>query len=219
MKKIFTCNRDINKTAYMNWRMNRHDPIYNMITVAKGYHEASLLLAKELVNDNHGKEADIIIFPILFNINHAIELYLKAIIWSLNIIEDTNRKIEGKHNIKQIYQNARSRVKIFEANNEGRYEIFLKLTENLEHYIDELFEKTEKNIVKMNGKTVTKDNMDFSRYTINNEDYYNHFYVDEFDNVVVDLENFIERFTEISTKLYNIASDYWGKQTILMKYD
>ena len=78
MKNIFSCNADINKTAYMNWRTDKHDYIKNIITVADGFMESSLISAKEFVNDNYGKRADVVIFPILFNANHAIELYLKS---------------------------------------------------------------------------------------------------------------------------------------------
>lgn len=86
MKDIFSYNVDINKTAYMNWRTDKHDHIKNIITVANGFMESSLISAKEVVNNNHSKRADIVIFPILFNANHAIELYLKAITWTLNVL-------------------------------------------------------------------------------------------------------------------------------------
>ena len=42
--------------------------------------------------------------------------------------------------------------------------------------------------------------MDFSRYPFS-KDYQEHFYVKETVNVVVDLENFVERFAEIGESL------------------
>ena len=102
MKAIFSYNIDTNKNAYLNWRTDKHSHINNMITVAKGYMKSSILLTEQILADNWSKKADIIIFPILFNANHAIELYLKAITWTLNILLDKPMKIEGQHNIKQI---------------------------------------------------------------------------------------------------------------------
>lgn len=201
MKDIFSNNIDINKNAYMNWRTNKHEPIKNMITIARGFMISSIILAEQAVNNNKNKRADIIIFSILFNANHAIELYLKAITWTLNILLDKNNKIEGNHDIKQIYEVVCKRVNEFEKDKVRRQQ-FNKLTVNLKNYINELFEKIQ---TEIGGKH--KDNMDFSRYPFNQK-YVNHFYLDTFDNVVIDLENFIERFTEIGEYLDTIAEYY-----------
>jgi len=69
-------------------------------------------------------------------------------------------------------------------------------------YIDELFSKIE---TELDGKK--KDNMDFSRYPFS-QDRVPHFYIDTFDNVVVDLENFINRFSEIGNNLNRVATHY-----------
>lgn len=201
MKDVFSYNIDINKTAYMNWRTNKHDYINNMINVADGFMESSLILAKEVINDNYGKRADVIIFPILFNANHAIELYLKAITWTLNVLLKNNKQIEGNHNINQMFNNMKSKVMEFETDKDRKAQ-FKKLTQNLSCYLDEL--KT-----KINDKESKKgqDNMDFARYPFDNK-YINHFYVDTYDNVTVDLENFMNRFTEIGNNLSSIAQHY-----------
>lgn len=201
MKDIFSCNTDINKTAYMNWRTDKHDYIKNIITVADGFMESSLISAKEVVNNNYGKRADVVIFPILFNANHAIELYLKAIMWTLNVLLKKDKKIEGKHNINQMFNTVKSRVIEFETDKE-RIAQFKKLTQNLSCYLDEL-NITINDKESKNGQ----DNMDFARYPFDNK-YINHFYVDTYDNVTVDLENFINRFTEIGDNLSSIAQHY-----------
>lgn len=201
MKDIFSYNVDINKNAYMNWRTNKHEHIKNMIVIAKGFMMSSIILVEQILNNNRNKNADIVVFPILFNANHAIELYLKAITWTLNIILDKHEKIEGNHDIKQIFNVVCSRVNEFEKSKEKK-EQFKKLTINLKDYLNELYIKIED---KSNGKY--KDNMDFSRYPFNTK-YVNHFYIDQFDNVVIDLENFLLRFTEIETNLNTIAEHY-----------
>jgi len=201
MKDVFSYNIDINKNAYLNWRTNKHSHISNMITIARGFMRSSILLGEQVLADNWDKKADIVIFPILFNANHAIELYLKAITWTLNILLEKDMKIEGEHNIKQIFHVVCSRVNEFEEERERR-EQFKKLTLNLRKYIEELFAKIGDN---SSGKF--KDNMDFARYPFSQK-HINHFYIDEFDNVVIDLENIIERFREIGDNLYNISTHY-----------
>ncbi|MGG0835679.1 hypothetical protein ABE057_00690 [Bacillus paralicheniformis] len=200
LKDIFSYNVDVNKTAYMNWRTEKHNHIHNMIVLADGFMESAIMLAEDVLNDNFNKKADIIIFPILFNTNHGIELYLKAITWSLNILMKSEYKIEGNHDIKQILSTVKSKVRKFEKEKEKKQQ-FLKLIENLDAYLKELNEKIEKADLKKNDK------MDFSRYPLTKE-YIPHFYIGTFKNVVVDLENFISRMKEISKNL-NLISCYY----------
>ncbi len=49
--------------------------------------------------------------------------------------------------------------------------------------------------------------MDFSRYPFDQK-YMPHFYITEFENVVVDLENFVHRFKEIGENLRLISIYY-----------
>ena len=84
MGKIFSYNVDIDKTAYMNWRTRQHQPIHDMMIIADGYMKAAIMLAQDCLQDNGDKKADIVVFPMLFSANHAIELYLKSIKYQPN---------------------------------------------------------------------------------------------------------------------------------------
>ena len=77
MEQVFSYNADIEKTAYMNWRTRQHQPIHDMIIIADGYMKSAIMLAADCLQDNKDKKADIVVFPMLFAANHAIELYLK----------------------------------------------------------------------------------------------------------------------------------------------
>ena len=200
MKDIFSYNRDIDRTAYMNWRTKKHSPIHNMIIMADGFMESAIILAEDALNNNIDKRADITIFPMLFNANHGIELYLKAIAWTLNILMESEYKVEGNHNIKQILNTVKSKVLKFESEQEKKARFF-QLIDNLEGYVSELSEKIEL------AETKKKDNMDFSRYPFTNN-YISHFYISTFDNVPIDLENFIIRFRDIKKNLNLIACHY-----------
>lgn len=201
MKDIFSYNVDIEKTAYINWRTNHHDHIHNMIVIADGFMKSALMLTEQALEDNNDKKADIIIYPVIFNANHAIELYLKAITWTLNILLKKNIKIEGQHDIQQIFTVVCARVDEFESDKEKKQQ-FINMTKNLREYIDELFCK-----ISRNTGNRKKDNMDFSRYPFDQK-YVPHFYINEFDNVTVDLENFLNRFQEIGDNL-RLISEYY----------
>ena len=77
MEQVFSYNADIEKTAYMNWRTRQHQPIHDMIIIADGYIKSAIMLSEDCLQDNKDKKADIVVFPMLFAANHAIELYLK----------------------------------------------------------------------------------------------------------------------------------------------
>lgn len=185
--------------AFLNWRMD-HSDIKNILNLADGFLLSAILLAKKCLANNHDKKADIVIFPILANANHGIELYLKGMIWTLNKLLGNNSKIEGKHNIQQIFKTLRSKIKEHEG--QGKLKAFDLETKELSDYLVELCNKVK--------ATPRDDRMDFSRYPFSNK-YENHFYVDGLGNVEIDLENFVYRFKRIKNKL-EIISDFYYYQ-------
>ncbi|MGR6342647.1 hypothetical protein ACU5CE_33450 [Priestia megaterium] len=202
MKDVFSYNIDIEKNAYMNWRTHRHDHRLNMITLADGFSSSSITLAKQALSDNHDKKADILIYPILFNANHAIEVYLKAISWSLNILTKTNKEFIKNHSLIDLLNDVKKLVGQFENNTET-ISYFNEMINPLEKYLDELYSKIE--TLKSDGKK--RYNIDFSRYTLDIKGE-PQFYINEFDNVVIDLENFCERFKTIFENLSTTARHY-----------
>jgi hypothetical protein len=170
--------------------MSKHEQILNLFNMAEGFLQSSLQLASVCLRDNDDKKSDILIFPILANANHGVELYLKGFIWALNQLNQLEVRIEGRHNIKQIFQTVRSKVRDFKGS-EGVTHFDSEMTE-LSSYLTELFSKIK--------ATPKNDKMDFTRYPFG-RDKENHFYVEEFKNEEVDLENFIHRFEMIREKL------------------
>ncbi len=196
MKPIFSRNDDVNKTAFLNWRIDEYDNIGNMLNLADGFMKSSIKLAETCLVDNQDKSADILIFPILANANHGIELYLKSFIWILNTLLQSQQRIEGKHDIRKILETLKAKVKTYKGSKNLKE--FKEIIFGLDKYIVELYDRID--------ATERSDNMDFSRYPIN-KSYSNHFYVQSVGNVVVDLENFIVRFKDIRSNLESIK-DY-----------
>jgi hypothetical protein len=190
MQPIFSRNPDFNKIAFLNWRISDNEEILNFFNLAEGFLLSSIEMARTCLFDNEDKKADIFIFPILSNANHGIELYLKGFVLALNYLIESEKRLEGRHNIKQIFQTVRSKVGSFRGS-EGTKHFDIEM-EELSSYLDELY-------LKINA-TPKNDRMDFSRYPLG-KDNEHHFYVNEFKNVEVDLENFVMRFEKITDRL------------------
>ena len=202
MGKIFKDNASIERTAYMNWRTRQDQPIYDMLIIADGYMKAAIMLGKNCLEDNRDKKADIVVFPMLFSANHAIELYLKAINWSLNILLNKNEIFCGGHDIRQIWNIVKKRISEFEIDKNKRKQ-FKDKTKKLEDYISELYEKIDKE----HNAHVKIKNMDFSRQPLNSDNE-EHFYIENKKNEVVDLEMFVEIFEKIYYNLSCLAKHY-----------
>lgn len=201
MNKIFQGNVDYNKTAFLNWRTSSSEDIGNLLVLAEGFLSSSIHLCEICIANNDDKKADILIFPILHNANHGIELYLKAMIWTLNRLLGKDLKIEGKHNIQQLLSNVRSKIILYKDNDWAKH--FDEQNKVLREYISELFE-----LISGYGKG---DNMDFSRYPITNK-YEKHFYIDQLDNVEIDLERMKERLISIKDSLAERASYFFYQE-------
>ena len=201
MKNIFKGNDDYRKSAFLNWRTSSREDIGNLLVLAEGFLDSAIQLTKDCLADNADKKADALIFPILHNANHGIELYLKAMIWTLNKLIGTELKIEGKHNIQQMFSTVRSKIKTHKDQDCLKH--FDEQNNVLENYIEELF-----NLISGYGKG---DNMDFARYPITDK-YENHFYIDQLDNVEIDLENLKEQLIQIKDALDERASYFFYQE-------
>jgi hypothetical protein len=173
-----------------------------MIILADGFSSSSITLTKQALADNCDKKADILIYPILFNANHAIEVYLKAISWSLNILNKTNNQFRKNHSLLDLLNDVKKLVAQFENNVETFNYFNNTMISPLEKYLDELYLKIE--TLKGDKK---RYNVDFSRYTLDIKGE-PQFYINEFENVVIDLENFCKRFEVIFGNLSTIARHY-----------
>ena len=186
MKSFFCQGRTINTTSYMNWRISKDDGM-SFWSLAEGYFETADALISKCLEDNLDKKADIFIFPILFNIVHAVELSLKAINDYLNIILYDKAKIEGGHDIKQLSDVTLKLFRKFkEKENSAEVAESITAIKLVKKFIDNIFEKT--------------NDMAFARYPINSkkEDM---FYNATLQNVMVDMELLQEQLAYVATML------------------
>lgn len=197
IETFFAYNKDIDKTAYMNWRLSFDRSFASQFsTLADGFFESSIKMIDICLEDNSDKKADSWIFPILFNIVHGIELYLKSINLDMNVILEQDVKIEGGHRIKQLCDVAQKRLMEIKQKVEidGVQEMItaLKVVKN---FVEIIYEKT--------------DDMAFARYPIT-KDKQAMFYVATRENVVIDLEKLREQLRYVCCML-NFISDCLGR--------
>lgn len=212
-KKIFSYNNDINKTAYLNWQTYDRQPIHNMNVLAEGYRNASICLIEKCLENNEDKKADTLIFPILFSINQGIELYEKALCWSVNILLGIRASYTHNHDIRGEWFNVKNKIKQFGFEISGSdEEEFNKMIKPLEEYLEEIM-----STIDMDGN-INKAyyNIDFTRFPLNNRDQ-RQFYIDSFKNVVVDLEYLNNITKEIFECLDRLSGYYY--ELVLEKWN
>lgn len=175
LDSIFQYNGDINKTAYMNWRTRFADGSRKQfIIIGEAFFTSAYHLIKECLDDNSDKKADSWIFPILFNVIHGTELYLKAINSVLSSILEKKRGItEGGHDLKALCGTARNLVIEYKNSNKNNTtEQMFTAIKIVEKFIDNIYAKT--------------NDMTFARYPMD-KDKNGHFYIQSLENEVVDL--------------------------------
>ena len=173
---IFQYNKDIDKTAYMNWRTGfARTTRRQFVVLGEAYFSTAYNLVQQCLLDNHDKKADSWIFPIMFNVVHGIEVYLKAINAALSFILNKDRSItDGGHDLNTLYGTARNLI--IEYKNSNKCETTKEMFQGIKvvgKFIDNIYAKT--------------DDMTFARYPLA-KDQQGHFYIDNFDNEVIDLE-------------------------------
>ena len=176
MDSIFQYNQNVEKTAYLNWRSNKYtNQRRQLVVMGDNFFSSAYNLLQQCINDNGDKKADSWIFPIMFNIVHGIEIYLKAINVILNIVlNEQNQAIQGGHNIKQLCQTSKNLIRKYKnkSKNETTDQMWTAI-KVIENFIENIYIKT--------------DDMTFARYPMD-KNKNGHFYIQALDNSVIDME-------------------------------
>ena len=176
MDSIFQYNQNVEKTAYLNWRSNKYtNQRRQLVVMGDNFFSSAYNLLQQCINDNGDIKADSWIFPIMFNIVHGIEIYLKAINVVLNIVlNEQNQAIQGGHNIKQLCQTSKNLILKYKnkSKNETTDQMWTAI-KVIENFIENIYIKT--------------DDMTFARYPMDKHKN-GHFYIQALDNSVIDME-------------------------------
>lgn len=176
MDSIFQYNQNVEKTAYLNWRSNKYtNQRRQLVVMGDNFFSSAYNLLQQCIKDNGDKKADSWIFPIIFNIVHGIEIYLKAINVILNIVlNEQNQVIQGGHDIKQLCQTSKSLILKYKNRNKNETtDQMWTAIKVIENFIENIYKKT--------------NDMTFARYPMD-KNKNGHFYIQTLDNSVIDME-------------------------------
>lgn len=182
---IFQYNQDIDKTAFLNWRTGfARTSRRQFVIIGEAFFSTAYNLIQQCISDNGDKKADSWIFPIMFNIVHGIEVYLKAINAALSIVLNKERGItDGGHDLKALYGTAKSLIIEYKTTNRNTTtEHMFQGIKVVGKFIENIYQKT--------------DDMTFARYPLA-KDKQGHFYIATFDNEVIDLELLAEQIVYV----------------------
>lgn len=191
LETIFQYNLNTDKTSYLNWRTSyARTPRRQFVTLGEAFFSTAYNLIQQCLYDNGDKKADSWIFPIMFSIIHGIEVYLKAINAALRVVlnEKEEQKISaGGHDIRVLCINAKSKISQLKTTyeNSTAEEMFqgIKLVEN---FIKNIYEKT--------------NDMTFVRYPLEKNEQ-GHFYIENLENEVINLEVLAEQVVYVYSML------------------
>lgn len=177
------------KTAYLNWVIQKDRPIENLKKMADTYFNSAELLLDQCLSDNSDKKADKLIFPILFDIVHGIELYLKSIDSILNIILNRKKTKKLNHKIDVIVKNIiknLARVKAIKCDsfNDEEIDRILCAMNIVKNFISNIYTKTS--------------DMSFARYPFST-DFKNMFYNSTYENETINMEILYEQLEYVKT--------------------
>ena len=174
LPSYFEWSGDIEHSAYLNWRFNLLGSTENKFyEMGIAYFETAIVLIDKCIENNLDKKADGWIFPILFNVVHGIEIFLKGFNSQIKILEKIEKqqyqstKIEGNHDIKQLCEIAISLIK--KSSQKGMLPEF----QFVKKFIYILYANTA--------------DMTFARYPVDRNKN-PHFYINKSDNITIDLD-------------------------------
>lgn len=208
-KSIFS-QGNVENTSYMNWRTDCFNNNYNYTVLGDGFSQAATILMDKILENNRDKKGDVLIFPIFYDIDQAIEVYIKAIINVLNELLGNQPENMTTHDIKQLFSQMKSRIEKVENSTRGLQQ-YLK---PLSLYIEELYEKIDYAEEGVRGTV----HMDFARYPLTTAGT-QHFYIKKLENEVVDIEILRKRFMEAMDCLKGLYYMYSDKLDILKEME
>lgn len=74
---------------------------YDLFDYGKGFFSAGHAIVKSA--ENYADPVDLAVYPAAFSYRHGIELYLKHLVASLNIVLDTGGTFKKRHQIKDLW--------------------------------------------------------------------------------------------------------------------
>lgn len=190
MESLFSDNARIHRTAYLSWNMRDiiNSEEEKLIFLADSYYFVSKKTLEECFECYENRDADRLIFPILFCFIQTIELYFKAIIIVMEKISEEKDISISKygHNLKKLYEYIKKRME----KEEGSEQLLTGLN-LIYNFINNIYDKT--------------NDLTFVRYPYTNKGE-EQFYLKQRE--VIDLDILYENMEYVYDMLVFIYGDY-----------
>ena len=201
MKSIFTYSTYYTSANLSNLT-NGFDDAQHFWLMSEAYFDSSEIIINECLKDNSDNKADRLVFPILFDIIHGIELSVKAIICNLNLIINNKPLFEkNHHNIKQLVSTAISMLHRVDAHEGNNYFCeALTAMKLVKRFVDNIYERT--------------NDMTFARYPLSSDNK-DMFYANYENQVYIDMALLQEQLYYIVCMLgytFWLVADYWQNE-------
>ena len=123
--KIFFGEKDIDYSrpkdyAYLNWQFdnsmggkgNPAQSVQDNFVMGNAYMANAVLgLYSIIYNRNRYSMADTLVFPIMFDIWHGLELWLKSSVYAIDFLTDSDKKKKQNHRINDYLNTLKSELK------------------------------------------------------------------------------------------------------------
>lgn len=151
--------------AYLNWLVGHEKKALNFKQFGENYLVGCLSMLDVVLKDNSHRLGDRVIYPIIFDAIHGIELYLKAFLFEMKY--DDEAKIWG-HSVKRLLSLVQET-----SNNEKYFSLVNPDMRYVELFLDEIFKYS--------------DDTTFARYP-NDRSGYEQFFVNSKNNIIIDMK-------------------------------
>lgn len=174
LDSVFDYGSTVDVTAYLNWRVQGKTDKEQFVLLGRAFLTSAYLQLNCCLEDNSDKSADLLVFPIMFDVVHGIEVYEKAICASFSCLLGKERKIvEGGHNILQLSQTASALIDEYAVGNKSRTTEQMKSAIGyVKNFVENIYDKT--------------NDMTFARYPLMKNGN-GHFYAETYENETIDI--------------------------------
>ena len=133
--RLFRTNKDITSTSILNWQLGERDRVKAFHKIALGYSSSTRYLLNSILGEQSNIVRDSLIFPVLNNFHHSIELFEKVILMMLCKLCGEQETYPTTHDINQLYKKMLEKARHYDL---GYFAYLTDETKILRTYFDQL---------------------------------------------------------------------------------
>lgn len=189
--KIFNSKSNKYDLAVIDLKISKENEASSLSKLANSYLTTSIVLLENSIDDNIYLKDDLIM-PIVFLVNQGIELHIKSIRLSLNVILGVKKRRIRSSDLHGLWISTKN--KMIQCTNDINKDEFNSWCKPIENYIDEWIKITYGD----------NSNLDYPTFNFGN----NRNYIHNYCNVLVDLKKYLILVRDINDSFHRISQFY-----------